>query len=92
MLAENIIKILDLKSLSMEGGFYKETYRSTEKIPKEALPKYSRTMAPLRAKPPHDKGKRARKGKITHASSTYERARSPDPADKYAQAMTYLLS
>ena len=39
MLAENIIKILDLKSLSMEGGFYKETYRSTEKIPKEVLPK-----------------------------------------------------
>jgi uncharacterized protein len=35
---KRIIEILDLKPLSMEGGFYKETYRSNELILKENLP------------------------------------------------------
>ncbi len=38
MLGEEIIKILNLQPLLEEGGFYRETYRSTENIPKEALP------------------------------------------------------
>jgi predicted cupin superfamily sugar epimerase len=36
--ADEIIKKLNLKPLPMEGGFYTETYRSPEKIPKTVLP------------------------------------------------------
>jgi predicted cupin superfamily sugar epimerase len=36
--AEEIIRQLNLKPLPGEGGFYRETYRSAEKIPREALP------------------------------------------------------
>jgi len=36
--AEQIIKLLDLRPLPMEGGLYRETYRSREKIPSAALP------------------------------------------------------
>ncbi len=38
MQPEKIIKILDLQPLLEEGGFYRETYRSDENIPKAALP------------------------------------------------------
>lgn len=36
--AEEIIRILGLKPLPQEGGFYRETYRSVEKVPLEAPP------------------------------------------------------
>jgi len=36
--ADEIIKKFNLKRLPEEGGFYAETYRSSEKIPKTALP------------------------------------------------------
>jgi predicted cupin superfamily sugar epimerase len=32
------MRLLDLKPLPVEGGFYAQTYRSAEEIPKEALP------------------------------------------------------
>jgi uncharacterized protein len=38
MTADEIIKLLDLKPLPEEGGLYRETYRSDETIPNEALP------------------------------------------------------
>jgi len=37
--AEDLIEKLELKPLPMEGGFYRETYRSSEIIGWEALPK-----------------------------------------------------
>lgn len=36
--AERIIKLYDMKLLPGEGGYYKETYRSTETIDGKALP------------------------------------------------------
>jgi uncharacterized protein len=36
---EKIISILELKPLSVEGGYYKETYRSFETINRDCLPK-----------------------------------------------------
>ena len=36
--AEEIIRELGLKPLPAEGGFYRETYRSEEKIPTDGLP------------------------------------------------------
>jgi len=36
--AEDLISLLNLEPLSVEGGFYAETYRSNEKIPDGALP------------------------------------------------------
>ncbi|MBE9509259.1 MAG: cupin domain-containing protein [Bacteroidetes bacterium] len=36
--AEEIIKILNLKPLPREGGYYRETYHSKEIIPKDFLP------------------------------------------------------
>jgi hypothetical protein len=36
--AEYIIKKFNLKPLPVEGGFYSQTYRSSERIPKTALP------------------------------------------------------
>jgi uncharacterized protein len=36
--AEDIIKFLNLKPLQIEGGYYRETYRSEENISKVALP------------------------------------------------------
>ncbi|MBN1124829.1 MAG: cupin domain-containing protein [Sedimentisphaerales bacterium] len=36
--AEQIVTILGMMPLSMEGGFYVETYRSKEILPKNALP------------------------------------------------------
>ncbi len=38
MKAVEIIRLLGLKSLPWEGGYYRETYRSDEKIPVQALP------------------------------------------------------
>jgi len=38
MTAEEIIELLGLEPLKPEGGFYRETYRSEEKIPADALP------------------------------------------------------
>ena len=35
---EKIIEILNLEPLDIEGGFYRETYRSDERIPRESLP------------------------------------------------------
>ena len=37
MQAEDIIRLLDLQALPMEGGYYRETLRATENIKKEAL-------------------------------------------------------
>lgn len=36
--AQKIIEMFDLKPLPQEGGFYKESYRSDDKILKQALP------------------------------------------------------
>jgi len=36
--AQKIIEILDLKPLTIEGGYFKETYRSNEFISQESLP------------------------------------------------------
>ncbi len=36
---EDIIRILDLKPLPKEGGYYRETYRSDETFPAASLPK-----------------------------------------------------
>ena len=36
--AAEVIKLLDLKPLPIEGGFFRETYRSDEAIPQSALP------------------------------------------------------
>jgi len=36
---KNIIKILDLKPLAIEGGYYRETYRSDETVDKPHLPR-----------------------------------------------------
>lgn len=38
--AHQIITLLDLKPLPMEGGYYRETYRSDTVIPAEALSRY----------------------------------------------------
>lgn len=38
--SEEIIKLLDLKPLDIEGGFFRETYRSKDTIPKAALPAF----------------------------------------------------
>ncbi len=38
MKAEEIIKLLDLRPLTDEGGYYRESYRSVENIPSAALP------------------------------------------------------
>ncbi|MGH7254945.1 MAG: cupin domain-containing protein [Nitrospirales bacterium] len=38
MTAEDITRRLNLRPLPIEGGFYAETYRSPDRIPKEALP------------------------------------------------------
>jgi predicted cupin superfamily sugar epimerase len=35
---DDIIKILNLSPLAVEGGYFRETYRSNEIIPKDALP------------------------------------------------------
>ena len=35
---QKIIEMFDLKPLPHEGGFYRETYRSNEIVPKDALP------------------------------------------------------
>ncbi len=44
---EDIIKILGLRPLPKEGGFYRQTYCSKEKIPKEALPDRYTTSKPF---------------------------------------------
>lgn len=36
-MADQIKSVLDLKSLPVEGGYYVETYRSDERIPRDAL-------------------------------------------------------
>ncbi|NLI97962.1 cupin domain-containing protein [bacterium] len=36
--ADEIIRLLGLERLEMEGGYYCQSYRSTEVIPREALP------------------------------------------------------
>ena len=41
--AGEIIKLLRLEPLAMEGGFYRETYRSSGKIPRSALPSVYRS-------------------------------------------------
>ena len=38
MTAQDIIELLDLRPLPKEGGYYRETYRSAEMIPGNALP------------------------------------------------------
>ncbi len=47
MTPEEIIKILDLQPLPIEGGFYKRTYCSKEMIPKEALPPRYKNSKPF---------------------------------------------
>ncbi len=62
-------------------------------LPKEALPKYSLTIAPLKdTVPPNAGGKRSRKGIISHFAWIEEKARVPMPIRQYVQARTYLLS
>ena len=41
--ADDIIKLLRLEPLDREGGFYRETYRSREKIPRSVLPSFYRS-------------------------------------------------
>ena len=41
--ANDIIELLDLKPLPLEGGYYRETYRSNETIAHEALPERFRS-------------------------------------------------
>lgn len=36
--AEELIALLDLKPLPREGGYYRETYRSADRLPASALP------------------------------------------------------
>jgi predicted cupin superfamily sugar epimerase len=36
--AERLIQLLDLRPLPVEGGFFRQTYRSDETMPAEALP------------------------------------------------------
>jgi len=36
--AEDVIRLLDLRPLPMEGGYYRETYRSAEVMAADALP------------------------------------------------------
>jgi len=38
LVAEDIIRILELEPLQMEGGYFCQSYRSTEVIPRNALP------------------------------------------------------
>ena len=38
MVAQDIITLLGLKPLPLEGGYYRETYRAAQKIPANALP------------------------------------------------------
>lgn len=38
--SEEVIKLLDLKPLDREGGFFRETYRSEDTIPGAALPAF----------------------------------------------------
>jgi uncharacterized protein len=46
MKAEDVIALLDLKPLPLEGGFYRETYRSADDLPAAALPpRYGRNKA-----------------------------------------------
>jgi hypothetical protein len=40
---EEMIKSLDLKPLDIEGGFFRETYRSKDTIPKAVLPAFYHT-------------------------------------------------
>ena len=40
---EEIIKLLDLKPLEIEGGYFRETYRSIDIISREALPSFYQT-------------------------------------------------
>lgn len=40
---KEIIKLLDLKPLEIEGGYFKETYRSDDSIPKDILPSWYRS-------------------------------------------------
>jgi hypothetical protein len=47
ILAKDIVRIFGLQPLSEEGGFYKETYRSSEAVPLDALPDRYRTPKAL---------------------------------------------
>jgi predicted cupin superfamily sugar epimerase len=38
MTAEDVIRLLDLKPHPVEGGYFRETYRSTHTLPKSVLP------------------------------------------------------
>jgi predicted cupin superfamily sugar epimerase len=40
MTADQLIAVLNLKPLPHEGGYYRETYRSTDIMPAGALPRY----------------------------------------------------
>lgn len=40
--AEQVIALLDLKPHPLEGGFYRETYRSDDLLPAAALPRHGR--------------------------------------------------
>ncbi len=37
--ADDVIRLLDLKELPQEGGLFRETYRSSEILPADALPR-----------------------------------------------------
>jgi predicted cupin superfamily sugar epimerase len=40
MTADDVIRLLDLRPHPVEGGFFRETYRSPEAIPASALPRH----------------------------------------------------
>src|SRR5262245_2914999 len=43
--AEQVIALLDLKPLPLEGGFYRETYRSDDLLPALVLPRHGRAKS-----------------------------------------------
>jgi predicted cupin superfamily sugar epimerase len=45
MTAEDLIAALDLRPLPLEGGYYRETYRSADLLPAGTLPRYTTPKA-----------------------------------------------
>jgi predicted cupin superfamily sugar epimerase len=43
--ADELIAALDLRPLPLEGGYYRETYRSADLLPAGALPRYATSKA-----------------------------------------------
>lgn len=46
MTAQDVINLLQLEPLPLEGGFFRQTYQSSERVPPEALPaRYQQPLA-----------------------------------------------